>query len=60
MEQLDKYKYLDMFIDDKLSFDHKTEDLQEGTLHIVTLRSISTLLSSFAHLVLSQILLSKM
>ena len=36
MERLDKwYKYLDMFIDDKLSFDHKTEDLQEWTPHIV-------------------------
>lgn len=35
VEQLDKYKYLDMFIDDKLSFDHKTKDLQEGTSNIV-------------------------
>lgn len=30
VEQYDKYKYLDMFIDDKLSFEHKTEDFQEG------------------------------
>lgn len=35
MEQLDRYKYFGMFIDDKLSFDHRTEDLQEGTSHII-------------------------
>lgn len=39
MERLAKYKYLDMFIDDKLSFTHKTEDLQEGTYCLSYIRS---------------------
>lgn len=33
VEWLAKYKYLDMFIDDKLSFGHRTEDLQEEKRH---------------------------
>lgn len=60
MERLDKYKYLDMFIDDRLSFDHKTADLQEGTACIVCIIESQTLCSrsqlyglSFAHLLLS-------
>lgn len=35
VERLAKYKYLDMFIDDKLSFGRKTEGVQRGTPRVV-------------------------
>lgn len=34
-ESRDGYGHLGVFIDDTLSFDHKTENVQEGTSHIV-------------------------